>query len=611
MRLHWKLMITYAAVVVLVLLSMDLYLSSALRGFVVDHLADRLSRESRLAADLWRGEVEGIALDELADRIGQRLGVRATLIDGEGVVVGDSEVEYEGLPALDNHGDRPEIIVARQGAVGRSERYSATLDRDMLYVARSVGTGRVVLRLSVPLDEVDELQGHIHDAIWMASALGLAVALVLAYGAARHESHSIAQIIDAARDMADGSFEGRVHVPRSAARELVILAHALQEMYSQLRERVDQATTEEARLKAIINSVAEGILVTDTSDRMLLVNDSLLRLFGVTRWQEGADPVELVRSAEVGDAIEQTLATGTDSHLEIALSGPPERHLDVQVTPVNRDGMSCGSVAVFYDITRLRRLELVRKDFVANVSHELRTPLTAIKGCAETLVDGALDDREAAARFVQVIASHADRLANLLGDLLDLSRMESDQLTLELEPFPVRRVAESAMDSVAQLARDKQISTQLDVEVELTAVGDRELVQQALINLIDNALKYTSEGGLVRVSARRLSRHDVMATLAARRWSSAAAETMADEEAAGGEAVLLEVSDTGIGIPSDAIERVFERFYRVDKGRSRDMGGTGLGLAIVRHVVEAHGECVFVDSELGRGSTFGFILRAA
>lgn len=606
MRLHWKLMITYAVVVLLVLLSANLYLSSALRGFVVGHLGDRLGRESRLAAEMWSGHETPAELDALADLIGQRLGLRATLIGGDGVVVGDSEVAYVDLNGLDNHGTRPEIVAARQGLVGRSERYSATLRQDMLYVARSIGTGRTVLRLAITLDEVRELQGHVSKAILLASALGLAVALVLAYGAARYESRSIADIIGTARDMAGGTFEGRVHIPDSAARELVELAHALQEMYGQLRDRVHEATTEEARLKAIIDSVSEGILVTDPDGRVLLANASLLRIFGAGSWHEGIAPVELVRSADVGDAIEQTLAGGADTHLEIRLPGPPERHLDVHVAPVTREGAPCGTVTVFYDITRLRRLETMRKDFVANVSHELRTPLTAIKGCAETLADGALDDRHAAERFVQVIGAHADRLANLLGDLLDLSRMESDQIKLNWDPFAVSRVASAAVESLGRAASDKEITTELSVDGDLSAFGDRELLEQALINLVDNAIKYTPDGGAVRVTARRLRRAEAVAALAEMRWSGGAVEGPEVE----GEVILMEVHDTGIGIPSDEIGRVFERFYRVDKGRSRAMGGTGLGLSIVRHIVEAHGERVFINSELSKGSVFGFTLRA-
>ena len=269
-------------------------------------------------------------------------------------------------------------------------------------------------------------------------------------------------------------------------------------------------------------------------------------------------------------------------------------------------------MTVFYEITRLRRLERMREDFVANVSHELRTPLTAIKGCAETLADGALRDPAAARRFVDVIANHADRLTTLLNDLLDLARLESERTTLEPADTRVSRLVETARDAVSKVAADKGIRLEAAVPDGLAVRCDRRLIEQALINLVDNAVKYTAEGGAVRVSARALPRRQAQADLDGRGWSSPSESPEGRPGGAeGGDAVLVEVADTGIGIPSNEVERVFERFYRVDKGRSRVLGGTGLGLSIVRHAVELHGERVFVDTELGRGSTFGFSLAAA
>ncbi len=611
MRLHWKLCISHAAVVLLVLVVANLYLSRALGSFLTDHLAERLVRESRLAAELWQPEAQGPALDALADRIGERLGLRATLIDASGTVVGDSDLDGEELARLENHATRPEVIAARQGAVGRSQRYSTSLRQEMLYVARAVDSGRLVLRLAVPLVEVEQLQRHLRGALLVGSALGMLVALLLAYGTAYHDSRSIVALIRAARDLARGTGGGRVPIPRGAATELVDLAHALQEMHAQLEERASQATIEQARLRAIIHSAAAGILVTDLRGRVLLANVALLRVFGVANWREGMLPIELVRHAQVSDAIEQTLGTGAATHLEVSLPGPPERHLDVHVAPVMREGKPCGSVTALYDVTRLRRLETMRKDFVANVSHELRTPLTAIKGYAETLADRALDDRAAAERFVRIIGAHADRLTRLLSDLLDLSRLESEHVELQWESFPLRPVAAAAFESVGPLIASKELVADNAVADDCAVFGDRKLVEQALTNLVDNAVKYTDQGGRVRVTAQCLPRDQALALVAGRRWSSLTAAGRAQETHASQPTVVVEVTDTGIGIPGDAVERVFERFYRVDKGRSRAMQGTGLGLSIVRHAIEVHGEWVFVDRELGKGSTFGFTLPAA
>ncbi len=310
----------------------------------------------------------------------------------------------------------------------------------------------------------------------------------------------------------------------------------------------------------------------------------------------------------MGAAIEDALAGRGPTSCEITEGGGPPRYLDVHTAPIpGPEGVS-GTVTVFYEITRLRRLERMRQDFVANVSHELRTPLTAIKGCAETLADGALRDPSAAQRFVDVINNHADHLTTLLNDLLDLARLESEQATLEPAEVRVARLIDTARDAVSKAAADKGIQLQVAVPSELEARCDRRLIEQALINLVDNAVKYTSEEDAIRVSARALSRPQAEAELEGRNWSS-----LPESRGDGGQgrgAVIVEVTDTGIGLPSNEVERVFERFYRVDKGRSRVLGGTGLGLSIVRHAVELHGEHVFVDTELGRGSTFGFTLGA-
>ena len=614
MRLHWKLMVTYVLVVVVVLVCVQWYLDRNLRNFLVDHIADNLARDSRLAGETWQRmqpSLDAEAFDAQADLLGHRLALRLTLIDAEGVVVGDSQVPTAALPGLDNHADRPEVKAARAGGVGRSLRFSNTLKTDMLYVARLVpGDDRLVLRLAMPLDEVENVQDHVRDAVWLASLLGLAVAIVLAYGASRFESRPVVEMTRSAREMATGEYAGHIPGTALAARELHDLARALRDMYSQIQDRVVQLSTEKTRLETILDSVSEGILVTGPDNRVLLANPALTRMFGLDAWRPGMPLVELVRNTRVEEAIAETSRSGRGTDLEVELSGE-ERHIDIRVAPVASERRGRGTVAVFYDITRQRRLETMRKDFVANVSHELRTPLTAIKGCAETLVDGAIDDGEAAGRFLQVIATHSDRLTNLLNDLLDLSRLESDELEIDPAPCNLRALAESSVESVAQMAARRKIHIEVSVMAETRALCDRKLIEQALVNLIGNAVKYSAENGRVEVGARVLSREDLKPFLAGKSWSGGAVQDPAEDGGRRGPTIVLEVADTGIGIPSEAVTRVFERFYRVDRGRSREMGGTGLGLSIVRHVVEAHGERVFVDSELGRGSTFGFTLPAA
>ena len=453
---------------------------------------------------------------------------------------------------------------------------------------------------------------QVDDPLFLLLALAAGAAVGLGGGSLLERP--LRQLAGAAR-RADPDDRARLTAPDLAAAEIVEVYRALSDLHARHADLALSLREEKARVEVILDSITEGILVTDRDGRILLANRALRDLFGVVRSTAGRRPAEVVRNATVGEAIEQVLAGAGVLSREVTLGASAQRHLDVHVGPIadaDEDGTGtiAGTVVVFYEITRLRRLERTRADFVANVSHELRTPLTAIKGCAETLADGAIADPEVSARFVSVIASHADRLTNLLNDLLDLSRLESDQTHVEVVDAPVQRLVDTAREAVSGQARDRGIQIDVEIPEGLTARCDRQLIEQALINLLDNAVKYTPADGNVRVSARRVQGEAAILELARKRWSAGGVEHVGDD-GDNADLILLEVADTGIGIPSTDVERVFERFYRVDRGRSRDMGGTGLGLSIVRHVVEMHGQRFFVDSELGHGSVFGFTLTAA
>lgn len=424
----------------------------------------------------------------------------------------------------------------------------------------------------------------------------------------RHAQH-LTRTAMAARATSDASWPA---LPSAAPRQFTELNRALKEMHHRSRSAIGELVTERTRHREILDSITEAILVTDDEGRILLTNRAFDLLFGTGESGVGRRPVELIRNVTVCETVDEVLATHQHVSREAILRGPSIRNLDVQVAPILDEGHFVGTVTVLYEITRLRRLERTRVDFVANVSHELRTPLTAIKGCAETLADGALADAEAAARFVEVIGSHAERLTILLNDLLDLSRLESDELQIDRQAQPLKRLIDAARDTVRKATTDKEITVHLDLpDPEVAVMCDRRLVEQALLNLIDNAVKYTSQGGDVTIRARRLSREAAMVELASRDFSAGGVEDFGDNRGGQPDVLVIEVIDDGIGIPTNAIDRVFERFYRVDKGRSREIGGTGLGLSLVRHTIALHGERVFVDSELGRGSTFGFTLPVA
>ena len=616
MRLHWKWMLACLSVLVLVLASVFIYLDHAIRDFWVYHLEQRLLREVRFA----RVQLSDVAntdgeLGPLVNEVGLRLGVRATLIDGHGRVLADSETEPYDLSALENHADHPEISTARQQGRGSSLRYSNALDTEILYVATTVpeiGDENFVLRLALPLRDMGHIEQRIARAIWMASLLGLCLALLLAYATSRYISRPILDAIWFVQNIASGRLKHRT-LRVGSTRELRDLGTALDDMRRQVQTHIGQITLEKSRLEAVLTSITEAILVTDQSGRILMGNQTFEKLFGVSDAIEGRMPIELVRHRDVQNAIEQTLKTGQVAFLDLTRSDLPasstqaggrERHFDVQIAPILQDDHIAGSVTIFYDITELRRLERIRKDFVANVSHELRTPLTTIKGCAATLADGALDNREASQRFVQMINTHADRLHNLVEDILDLSRIESGALPLEISAYFVHEMVNSVVGQIRPLAKEKTLTIEINTKENVQVQCDRKLIEQALLNLLDNAVKYTPEGGKIWIQTRDFKH--VENTDEDRRNGQEEVENQIRKRR-----IALEVKDTGIGVPLSDMDRIFERFYRADKGRSRAMGGTGLGLSIVRHIMDAHGERVYVESEQGKGSTFGLTLLRA
>ena len=581
-------MLACLSVLVMALASAHLYLDRVIRDFWIHHLEQRLLREVRFAR-VHLSEMANTDEDliPLINEVGVRLGVRTTLINGQGRVLADSETDPSDLSTLENHADHPEISAVRQQGRGTSVRYSNTQDIEVLYVATAVpeiGDENFVLRLALPLRDMGHIKQRISQAIWMTSILGLCLALLLAYATSRYISRPILDAIWFVRNIASGRLKHRT-LRVGSTRELRDLGTALDDMRRQVQTHIGQITLEKSRLEAVLTSITEAILVTDQSGRILMGNGTFEKLFGVSDAIEGRMPIELVRHRDVQDAIEQTLKTGQVVFLDLTRSDSRERHFDVQIAPILQDDHMAGSVTIFYDITELRRLERIRKDFVANVSHELRTPLTTIKGCAATLADGALDNREAAQRFVQMINTHADRLHNLIEDILDLSRIESGALPLKTGVYPVHEMVDSVVGQIRPQAKEKTLTIEIDTKENAQVQCDRKLIEQALLNLLDNAVKYTPEGGKIWIQTRDFKHGENTQTR-----------------------IALEVKDTGIGIPLSDMDRIFERFYRVDKGRSRAMGGTGLGLSIVRHIMDAHGERVYVESEQGKGSTFGLTL---
>jgi two-component system phosphate regulon sensor histidine kinase PhoR len=502
---------------------------------------------------------------------------RLTLIGLDGTVLADSARTLEQVRAMADHGARPEVLGALARGVGHAVRESDTTGVETAYAARLVARGGAepfLFRLGLPLSNLAALRASLSGALLAAAAVAAGVVLVLSWWLTRTLFRPLSGLISVAHRMGEGDYGARVEVPDEG--ELSTLGRALERIAARARRQIAAVEAERDHLRATVASMSEGVLVTDARGQARLVNPSFRALFGVAADAAAPDLLGLVRQPRLDDLIASALGSGQPVSAELDLPEPAPRALALLATPLAGGE---GLVVVARDVTEAERLSAMRKDFVANVSHELKTPLAAIRGYAETLVDGAVDDRATALRFSERILEQCHRLGDLLDDLLTLSRLEGTEPFRALEPVDLREIVAEAVELVAAHAAAKPVELSVEPGPPLEVEGDPDGLLRLTANLLENAIKYNRPGGEVRV---RLAGRDGQAE--------------------------LEVADTGIGIPASHLPRIFERFYRVDKGRAREEGGTGLGLAIVKHVAQAHRGRVEVDSELGVGSTFRVLL---
>ncbi len=575
-----KLFWSACLLILVTILVLDFYLSRYMAARQVESVEQRLTAQARLLG----AEVAGIqpaSLENWVHEVGPRAQGRVTLIDPQGKVLADSQHDPE---TMENHAGRPEIREAVTKGVGASIRHSATLNHDLCYLAYAFtynGVPHHVLRLAVPLEDVDAAVAAVRWRILGASLAAALLALVVAYFFSRSFTRRISRLRAFAEGLVDARITGSLGA--DSEDELGALAKSLDRAATQLRDLVDRLSLESARREAILASMVEGVLAVDGELRVTFCNRSFAGALGINQAVTERLPLlELVRDPELLDMLTRVLVTQEPSRRRMELRSAAGRSFEVQVAPLVATPHR-GAIAILHDVSDLERLERVRKDFVANVSHELRTPLTAIRGYAETLLDGALEDAENNRRFLEVIRAHSIRLNNIASDLLTLSELESGKPLAEPERLSVRGALESAMNTVEAEAKVRDVRLSCDRIEDVRVLGDKVRLEQAFINLLDNAIKFNRPKGEVRVAAQHTREGKVQ----------------------------VSISDTGIGIPSEDLPRIFERFYRVDKARSREMGGTGLGLSIVKHVVERMGGSVNVESQLGRGSTFTVILPAA
>jgi two-component system phosphate regulon sensor histidine kinase PhoR len=588
-KLIWQLYPSFLAIALIALAAALLYFSHTFRRFYYQQMRNELRtlagvaapQVARTLADARPGEP-----NELCQRLAEAAGgqVRFTIITPAGKVRGDS---HEDPAVMEDHSNRPEIINALRKGFGQSVRFSPTLGKRMMYVAlpiRSDSEPQAVVRVAVAVTAIDQVIDEMHAHILWAGLAIVAGLALLSLLISRTISRPVVTMRRTAQLFAKGQFNARV--PAADVAELDDLAGALNEMAAQLRDRILTITGQRNELETILASMTEGVLAVDSAGHIVSANKAAAQLLNVDPAQiHGRAIEEIIHNVELQRFIRDTLSGGKPTEGDLSFSLEGGRHFHAHAAQlVDPHGRRAGIVIVLSDMTRLRRLEDLRRDFVANVSHELKTPVTSIQGFAEALEAAGANDPEQTRRYLSIIARHAQRLNAIIEDLLSLSRLEDgvERRNISFETAKLKGVLEAALEMSSVKAEEKRMKVVLSCDEDLEARINGPLLEQALLNLLDNAIKYSEPGGAIEV--RALAQDSDLA---------------------------ISVKDDGCGIPPEHLSRIFERFYVVDKGRSRKLGGTGLGLAIVKHIAQVHGGYVTVESTPGRGSTFTIHLPCA
>jgi two-component system, OmpR family, phosphate regulon sensor histidine kinase PhoR len=573
-RLHSRLVFLNGCAICITTLLVGFFLGSGVKATVESEVEDQLKRSAALAREYISLHPDGDDPVLIASDLARSLDVRVTIIGQDGVVLGDSGLAPSAIRTVENHLNRPEVIEALKTGEGTSIRWSSTVSMPFIYVASKADTW--IVRLAKPLSSVDVLIGRLRGQLFLAMLLSLGMTLVFGYMVYVFVSRPLRQMADASRLLAVGNLDHRIPVVGDT--DLSRIGASLNAMAARLRRKIDELVEDKQHLEAIVEAMSAGVVVFDRTARTVVANKAVREMLDLRGDLHLRTPMELVRHSGLENAVRRALQ-GTDvPAVEPVTAGG--RVLAAKAAPVRQlSGHVERAVVVFHDLTELRRIERMRKDFVANVSHEFKTPLTSIRGYTETLLNDPPNDPGITAEFLQVIDRNAALLQALVEDLLVLSQLEHDP-PLEKEEIDITELIEEQVQSRARLLEERAI--ELHVECPSVKVfADHQRLSRTIANLLDNAIHYNRPSGQIRIIGRETPR-----------------------------GFALDIADTGFGIPQQDLGRVFERFYRVEKSRTRGTGGTGLGLAIVRHAIESQGGSVSVKSKPGVGSTFTIVLPA-
>lgn len=581
----FKLILSYILVILIPLSFIFVTLGKKLEEKALEDIKSSLISQSHLIENQIPQSLLGAqnyeSLASLIKNLAAKISLRITIIDSSGKVLADSEKNKEEVFNMENHALRAEVMLALNKNIAEEVRYSDSLKINMLYVAIPIAKSQEVLgvvRVALPLKSVEETLWTTRKIIIFSLFFALALASVLVSVLSKTIVDPIKKLIFASKKFAKGDFSYKIHQRNDD--ELGQLALTLNNMSSSIEEKIRQVEFQNEQLKNIFQSMVEGIIVVDYKTQIVTVNNAAEKIFNINKdTVQGKLFLEAVANNALGEIINMVLGKGELLQNELSIVWPVNKIFRINAAPIFEQSVVKGCLLVVHDITEIRKLETVRKDFVANVSHELKTPLTSIKGFVETLLEGALDDKENAKYFLKIIDEHTNRLSSLINDLLELSYLESKAVKLVVTKMNISVLVNKVISGFKVQAKNNNVKIINSLSDDLIFNVDGHKVEQVFTNLIDNAIKFNKKDGQVKIYSEDLKQH-----------------------------IRIVVEDSGSGIPPEDIGRIFERFYRVDKMRSKEMGGTGLGLAIVKHIVELHDGRVGVESIEGLGSKFWFIL---